>query len=83
MPDAEESAEAGPQGDPAQAYALLQRTYQRHPADQDVLAALISFGQARGDTQGVLRYARALAALSPGTPGLRELIRRLEQQPVR
>ena len=67
------------QGAPDAAYRLLQDTQARHPADQDVLAALVSLAQARGDAAGALRYGRTLAALRPGDrQARRSLLRQLE-----
>ena len=67
------------QGAPDEAYRLLQDTQARHPADRDVLAALVSLAQARGDGAGALQYGRALAALVPGDRQLEQLLRQLEQ----
>lgn len=66
-------------GATAQARTLLERTQAQHPADRDVLTALILLVRAAGDTAGALRYARALAALNPADARVRQLVRDLEQ----
>jgi tetratricopeptide (TPR) repeat protein len=48
-----------------QAVELLEETHRSHPADRDVLAALVSIARETGDWTGALRRARELAALDP------------------
>ena len=64
----------------SEAMALLERTHQRHPADREVLTALVSFAQEAGDIAAALRYAREMAALYPADPQLRKLISDLEKR---
>jgi Flp pilus assembly protein TadD len=59
------------------AIALLDETLRQHPADRDVLMALVSFARDKGDFSAALRYARALATLDPGDAQLRALISNL------
>ena len=49
-----------------EATALLDRTHRQHPADRDVLTALVSIAQDTGDLAAALSHARELAALDPG-----------------
>ena len=64
----------------SEAMALLERTHQRHPADREVLTALISIAQSAGDIATALRYAREMAALYPANPQLRKLVSDLENR---
>ena len=56
------------------AMALLDHAHQQHPADRDILTALISISQQNGDVQRALRYAQELAKLEPGNRDLQRLI---------
>lgn len=47
-------------GDLPQALALLDAAHQRHPADRDILAALVSFNRESGNQEAALEYARLL-----------------------
>lgn len=58
---------------------LLKRTHARHPADREVLAALISLARESGDLTSALSYAKSMAALDPANEQLRLLIRDLEK----
>jgi predicted CXXCH cytochrome family protein len=69
-------------GAAADALALLERTHQQHPTDRDVLTALVSIGQDRGDFAKALRYARELVLLNPGDARLRSLVSDLEKKAV-
>lgn len=64
-------------GSAAPAMTLLEQTHQRHPTNRDVLGALISFSQQKGDAQTVLRYAQELLALEPGNVQLERFVRQL------
>ncbi|MBV9250728.1 MAG: tetratricopeptide repeat protein [Acetobacteraceae bacterium] len=66
-------------GASAEALTLLERTHQQHPADRDVLTALVALTRDKGDAAGELGYARELLALSPQDPQLRNLVVELEQ----
>ena len=63
-----------------QALALLERTHRRHPADRDVLVALISIAEEQGDFAGALSHARELLVLAPGDQQLRAIIQELERR---
>ncbi len=70
-------------GAPAQALAILEHAHQKHPADRDVLAALVAIARDAGDLAAALRHARELIALDPGNAQLRALIADLEQKAKR
>ena len=63
----------------AEAMTLLEQTHRRHPADRDVLLALVSFARDSGDISTALLYAQQLVALYPTDPQLRSLLRELEK----
>jgi Flp pilus assembly protein TadD len=65
-------------GAPAQAMALLERTHQQHPADRNVLFALVSIARDQGNFQQALIYAKELAAISPTDEQVKQLVERLE-----
>jgi predicted CXXCH cytochrome family protein len=67
----------------AQAVALLERTHRQHPADPDVLAALVSIARDNGDVATALRYARELAGLHPMDIQLRAMVLDLEKRQSR
>ena len=67
-------------GAAGEAIALLEKTYRRHPADRDVLTALVSFARDSGDFTAALRYARELLTLDPGNAQLRALVADLERK---
>jgi len=65
-------------GNRKQALALLRSANKRHPDDLDILGALLSISRETGDRQAALRYAKQLAEILPGNPGLSRLIAELE-----
>jgi predicted CXXCH cytochrome family protein len=67
-------------GAPEQGRALLERIHQQHPADPEVLVALIGSERAAGDIAAALVHARELARLYPGNPQIRMLVLDLENQ---
>jgi len=67
-------------GGQSEAMALLERTHQRHPADREVLMALIAIAQSAGDVATAFRYAREMAALYPADPQFRKLVSDLEKR---
>ncbi len=67
-------------GAPEQSLALLGRLHRQHPADREVLIALIAGARAAGDISAALSEARELAELDPGNPQVRMLLLDLEQQ---
>jgi predicted CXXCH cytochrome family protein len=67
-------------GAPEQARALLERIHREHPADADVLVALVTNARSAGDIAAALMHARELAQLYPGNPQTRRLVQDLEKQ---
>ena len=67
-------------GAPGAAVTLLEQGHQRHPADRDILTALVSIAQHEGEFTVALRHARELAALDPENAQLRALVTDLEQK---
>ena len=61
-----------------QALALLRSANKRHPDDLDILGALLSISRETGDRQAAFRYAKQLAEMLPGNPGLSRLVAELE-----
>lgn len=70
-------------GERAQAMALLDATHRRHPANRDVLLAIVSIARDNGDLAGVLSHARKLAALDPTDMRLHMLVLDLERRQAR
>jgi predicted CXXCH cytochrome family protein len=68
-------------GSPEQSRALLERIHRQHPADREVLIALIASARTAGDFPAALSHARELAELDPGDPQVRTLLLDLEKQP--
>ena len=66
-------------GAPGEAQAVLQRSHRKHPADREVLAALVSIARDRGDLVKALEYAREFVALDPRDPELRAMVAELER----
>jgi tetratricopeptide (TPR) repeat protein len=69
-------------GAAGEAMALLEETHRQHPADRDVLMALVSFARDNGDFANALRHARELLTLDPGSAQLQALIAELEKKAV-
>jgi predicted CXXCH cytochrome family protein len=67
-------------GSPDQARALLERIHRQHPADPDVLIALVTTARSAGDLATALLHARELAQLYPGNPQIQMLVLDLEKQ---
>ena len=67
-------------GAPDQARALLERIHAQHPADPDVLVALVTTARSAGDFPAALMHARELAKLYPGNPQIQMLVHDLEKQ---
>ncbi len=70
-------------GAPAEAMALLERAHRQHPADIDLLMALVSIARDTGDFGTALRHARELVILDPADARLRSLISDLEKRQAR
>jgi Flp pilus assembly protein TadD len=59
---------------------LLERTHQQHPADRNVLIALVSIAQETGDLANALLHARELVALDPSDAQVLKLLSDLEKR---
>ena len=57
--------------------------HQQHPADRDVLMALVSIARDKGDFATALRHARELVTLDPADAQLRALVSDLEKRQAR
>ena len=68
---------AGRVGD---AIAILKGNLDKHPADPDLLLALVTFNRDSGDVAAALAYAERLAQLDPGDRRISELIAALKRQ---
>jgi predicted CXXCH cytochrome family protein len=67
-------------GAAAEALALLEETHRRHPADRNVLMALVSISRDKGDLASALRHARELLILDPTNAQLQALVTELEKK---
>jgi predicted CXXCH cytochrome family protein len=67
-------------GAAGEAMALLEQTHRQHPADRNVLMALVSMARDNGDFPTALRYARELATLDPNDARVQALVSDLEKQ---
>jgi Flp pilus assembly protein TadD len=67
-------------GAAVEALALLEEAHQQHPADRNVLMALVSFARDNGDFTAALRHARELLTLDPGNAQLQALVAELEKK---
>jgi len=67
-------------GSPEQSRAMLAETHKQHPADRDVLVALIAGTRSSGDLPKALSYTRELAQLNPNDPQVKMLLSDLEKQ---
>ena len=63
-----------------EALALLEEVHQQHPADRNILTALVSIARDNGDFAAALRHARELLTLDPGNAQLRALVSELERK---
>jgi tetratricopeptide (TPR) repeat protein len=60
------------------ALAALEEGHRAHPADTDLLVALVTIYRDEGDVPTALRYARQLVELRPEDPATHTLVRELE-----
>jgi predicted CXXCH cytochrome family protein len=67
-------------GSVAEATAVLERTYKKHPADRDVLVTLIALERDTGDLAAALAHAQELARLEPRNPQIRALLEDLRKR---
>jgi predicted CXXCH cytochrome family protein len=64
-----------------QALQVLKEAHERHPAEREILTALVEYHRLSGDRQGALAWARKLVEVSPGDAGARRLLESLERNP--
>jgi predicted CXXCH cytochrome family protein len=62
-----------------QAIAVLKEGLKSHPANREILQALVAFSRTAGDAKAALVYAEQLAVITPDDQGLAGLIRDLQQ----
>ena len=62
------------------ALALLEQTHRQHPADRDVLLALVSIARDAGKLDAALLHARELVDRYPADPQFRTLLQELQRQ---
>jgi Flp pilus assembly protein TadD len=67
-------------GQGAQAMTVLKAGLARHPADRDILLALVTYSRAAGDAAAALDYAERLARIVPDDRSLAGLIQELRRQ---
>ena len=67
-------------GAAGEALALLEETHRQHPADRNVLTALVSFARDNGDFTAALGRARELLTLDPSNAQLQALVSELEKK---
>jgi Flp pilus assembly protein TadD len=65
-------------GQVQQALQVLTEVHQRHPADRDILVALVEYHRQAGDRQAAIAWARKLVEVSPGDVQARRLLESLE-----
>jgi tetratricopeptide (TPR) repeat protein len=68
-------------GQVQQALRVLTDAHQNHPADRDILAALVEYHRQAGDRQAAIAWARKLVEVSPGDVQARRLLESLEGKP--
>jgi tetratricopeptide (TPR) repeat protein len=67
-------------GQAQQARQILKDAHQRHPADRDILVALVEYHRQAGDRPSALAWAHKLVELSPGDVQARRLLESLERE---
>ena len=68
-------------GKSGEAAAVLERAYEQHPTDTDILMALATGSLQRGDRTNALRYGSELARLSPDDPNVHQLLQAIGVPP--
>jgi Flp pilus assembly protein TadD len=63
-----------------EALVLLPEAHQQHPADRNILTALVSIARDKGDFTAALRHALDLLAPDPGNAQLHALVSDLEKR---
>jgi Flp pilus assembly protein TadD len=65
-----------------QALAILEEAHRKHPADRNILMALVSIARDKGDFAAALSHARELLTLDPGNAQLQAVVSELEKKAV-
>ena len=65
-------------GKGAEASSVLRAAEARHPYDIDILGMLVSLNREAGNAKAALPYARKIAEILPGDPGVKRLLAELE-----
>jgi Flp pilus assembly protein TadD len=66
-------------GDTRRALDVLKRAHERHPADREIVVALVEYEAQAGNRNAAIAWARKLVEMSPGDPEARRLLQTLEQ----
>jgi predicted CXXCH cytochrome family protein len=68
------------QGEIAAALEVLEEAQKRHPIDREILSALATYNEKRGDLDAAARWARMLVEEWPDDPRWKKLAGRIEQR---
>ena len=63
-----------------EAMSVLKEALDRHPADRDILLALVNYNRDAGDIAGALAYAEQLARLAPDDRALAAVVQELRRR---
>lgn len=63
-----------------EAMGVLKEALDRHPADRDILLALLNYHRDAGDSAGALAYAEQLARLAPDDRGIAAVVQDLRRR---
>jgi len=63
-----------------EALSRLQESLVRHPANRDIVMAIVSFSRQAGDTVTALEYAEKAARIAPDDPAIGAMIEELRRQ---
>ncbi len=66
-------------GDTRRALDVLKRAHERHPAEGEIVIALVEYESQAGDRKAAIAWARKLVAMSPGDTQAQRLLQALEQ----
>jgi Flp pilus assembly protein TadD len=63
-----------------QSLTVLASAHETHPGNRDILAALATFNEKKGNLTAAAQYAEKLVALSPNDPGAYQLLQRIKSR---
>jgi tetratricopeptide (TPR) repeat protein len=63
-----------------EALAQLKESMARHPADRDIVMAIVSFSREAGDTATALQYAEQAAKIAPDDPADRSMLEEVRRE---